>query len=485
MPVSEHYQPKPVFDELGEGFYDFVQAAKFPKQILRFRNQTWAERLGLGELDNEEWIEHFAKFEPLEENFQNPMALLYHCHQFLSYNPDIVDGRGFIFAQIRDPIDGSLLDLGTKGSGQTPFSRSGDGRLTLKGAVREALATEMLEMHGVYTSKTFSVVETGEALERNDEPSPTRAAVLVRLNHSHVRFGTFQRHAAYKDARRLEKLLDYTIKHFYPHIKATDPIEKAAAVVAEATVKSARVCAEWMIAGFVHGVLNTDNMLITGESFDYGPWRFTPNYDPKFTAAYFDQTGLYAFGRQPESVIWNLEQLASCFTILFPEGTTTYDPLVSALNPFTEAFNSHLVEKFFDRIGLQRKSLEEDAELLFGSFQFMAQNELGYDQFFFDWYGGSASRTRAMTGSAQEHYRGEAFDQFETLLNNHEARPEVRERLKDRYFERPRPCSMLIDEVEWIWESIAAKDDWTRFEKKIEDIRFVRHLLGREPKKQI
>ena len=115
------------------------------------------------------------------------------------YNPDIGDGRGFLFAQLRDG-DGRLLDLGTKGSGQTPYSRFGDGRLTLKGGVREVLATEMLEALGVETSKTFSLIETGEALERNDEPSPTRSAVLVRLQHSHIRIGTFQR-LAYARAR--------------------------------------------------------------------------------------------------------------------------------------------------------------------------------------------------------------------------------------------------------------------------------------------
>ena len=129
----------------------------------------------------DEWARHFAGFVPLPGNLAEPLALRYHGHQFRIYNPDLGDGRGFVFAQLRDAADGRLLDLGTKGSGQTPWSRGGDGRLTLKGGVREVLASEMLEALGVYTSKGFSLFETGESLHRSDEPSPTRASVLVRL----------------------------------------------------------------------------------------------------------------------------------------------------------------------------------------------------------------------------------------------------------------------------------------------------------------
>ena len=131
----------------------------------------------------------------LPGTYSKPLALRYHGHQFQVYNPDLGDGRGFLFAQLHDLKDGRLLDLGTKGCGRTPWSRSADGRLTLKGGVREVLATEMLEALGVDTSKSFSLIETGEELERGDEPSPTRSSVLVRLATRHIRIGTFQRFA--------------------------------------------------------------------------------------------------------------------------------------------------------------------------------------------------------------------------------------------------------------------------------------------------
>ena len=204
--------------ELGRDFFDPVAPADFPQTILRHRDQRWAERIGLGSLTEDEWLMHFGRFDPLPGSLPQPLALRYHGHQFRTYNPDLGDGRGFLFAQCIDPADGRLLDFGTKGSGKTPWSRGGDGRLTLKGGVREVLATEMLEALGVYTSKSFSLVETGEQLYRGDEPSPTRSAVLTRLSHSHIRIGTFQRLAYLEDTDNLQRLVDYSIANYYPHL---------------------------------------------------------------------------------------------------------------------------------------------------------------------------------------------------------------------------------------------------------------------------
>src|SRR6185295_7977372 len=173
-------------------------------------------------------------------------------------------------------------DFGTKGSGQTPWSRSGDGRLTLKGGVREIMAAGMLEALGVNTSKAFSLIETGEQLHRHDEPSPTRSSVLVRLSHSHMRFGTFQRQAYAGDADAVGKLVEYCVRHYYPRAAAADVAASAVGLLREVVSATADLTASWMAAGFVHGVLNSDNMVVTGESFDYGPWRFLPYSDPSF-----------------------------------------------------------------------------------------------------------------------------------------------------------------------------------------------------------
>jgi len=462
MPVSSSYRPDPRFPDLGEGFFDPVDAARFPQHLLRFRNQRWAERVGLGDLDAAEWEAHLARFTPLPENLPRPLALRYHGHQFGVYNPNLGDGRGFLFAQLSDER-GRLLDLGTKGSGKTPWSRGGDGRLTLKGGVREILATEMLEALGVNTSKTLSLFETGEMLLRGDEPSPTRSSVLVRLGHSHVRFGSFQRHAHLGDEARLKKLLDFAIEHYVPEVKDADgdTVSAFLRVVAERT---GALAASYMAAGFVHGVLNTDNLNVTGESFDYGPYRFAPIYDPEFVAAYFDHTGLYAFGRQPRAMLWALTRLADALRPLSP--TTAFAPSLRAFEPAFDASMQRLVRR---RLGLASSGADLDAALVDAVYALLASSKIEIDRFFFDWHGGAPSRARALAGPAGSAYVGADFDALLRVLDAFEpAQPPIAE---DPYFQGPAPCSLHIDEIEAIWTRIAVDDDWSALEAKVTAIR--------------
>lgn len=479
MPVSPTYKPSTAILELGDKFYDRVRPADFPKAIARYINLEAAKTVGLAELTADEWRSHFHAFTPLPvsreglSSLQEPLALRYHGHQFQSYNDRLGDGRGFLFAQVFDG-DRRLLDLATKGSGKTPWSRGGDGRLTLKGAMREALATEMLQSLGVNTSKTFCFFETGEALERGDEPSPTRSAVLTRLGHSHIRFGTFQRHAALQDGAALKSLVAYVIRHFYPDIATLDEAMRAPVLLKQVTMKTAHLCAQWMIAGFVHGVLNTDNMNINGESFDYGPYRFLPTYDPDFTAAYFDHTRLYAYGRQPEAVIWNLEHLATCFLQIHDDR----ESLVDALRSFTPAFNDAAAEFLRERLGLAKRDGATD-DLLLATFNFLGHSQIGFEQFFFDWHGGVASRDRAMRSPEAAKYVGESFAAFLKVIETWPASEETIARLTTSYFKRSKPCTLLIDEIESIWSPIASADDWSAFEAKLIDIREMGQVYGR------
>jgi len=397
VPVSPTYRPDPRYAALGAEFADPVQAEVFPKTILRFRNDRAAATVGLDTLTDDEWIAHFGRFEPLPGNIDPPLAQRYHGHQFRTYNPELGDGRGFTFAQMREAGTDRLLDLGTKGSGRTPWSRSGDGRLTLKGGVREVLATAMLEALGVPTSRSFSLIETGEDLERGDEPSPTRSAVLVRLSWSHIRFGSFQRHAFFERPDRLTALTEHVVETYYPELAgATDrPVALLQAVVARA----ARLTARWMAAGFVHGVLNTDNMNLTGESFDYGPYRFLPHNDPNFTAAYFDHGGLYSFGRQPEAVFWNLQQLAGALSLVAES-----DALVEALNGFSAAYRAELTAAMLARLGMQAQGSEADAALVQAALRAFGEGaeRLRWEPFYFDWFCGGADR--ALSGPRGDLY---------------------------------------------------------------------------------
>ena len=456
-PQPAPYLPDPAFAALADGapFFDRVAAAEFPQAILRYRNDRWAHAVGLSRLSDADWIAHFARFHPLADNLSAPLALRYHGHQFRVYNPDLGDGRGFLFAQMRDG-QGRLLDLGTKGSGKTPYSRTADGRLTLKGAVREILATEMLEALGVYTSKTFSVVETGESLHRNDEPSPTRSAVLVRLSHGHVRFGTFQRLAFEKNAEAIARLVDYCVASFEPDLVGAADL--APRWFARIIARAARLCAQWMAAGFVHGVLNTDNMNVTGESFDYGPWRFLPYTDLSFTAAYFDQSGLYAYGRQPDAVLWNLARLGGALTLV-----ADTEALSAALATFPKEFEREMVQAFFARLGIAPRDAS-DFDFVVVLLQWMEKTKIPFERVFFDWFCGQASAARAGASPQATLYADAAFTPVRERLERFE--PDRPERLSHPYFAGA-PCTMLIDEVEAIWSGIAEKDDWSALDAKI------------------
>ena len=464
MPVSSAYRASTSHASLGSDFFDEVAAAHFPQHILRYRNQRAAKSVGLDTLTDEEWIAHFGRFEQLPGTLEKPLALRYHGHQFRSYNPEIGDGRGFLFAQLHDSKN-RLLDLATKGSGKTPWSRTADGKLTLKGGVREVLATSMLEALGVETSKSFSLIETGEALERGDEPSPTRSSVLVRLSHSHIRIGTFQRFAFLREPDNIRKLLDYTIRPYMPDAWRDEPSARAVAFLEDVCRRVARVGAQWMMAGFVHGVLNTDNMNITGESFDYGPYRFLPLSDPNFTAAYFDQNGLYAFGRQPEAVFWNLQQLAGCLTLV-----SETDPLVEALNGFGPAYRRELAAAMVARLGLVARNEAEDAALAQAAFRALAAGgeRIRWEPFFFDWF----CRRDGAGSLRAEVYAEAAFDDVRVLISAYAA--DQPERLDDPWFARPEPEELLIDEIEAIWAPIAEHDDWSRFHAKLAALEIAR-----------
>ena len=474
--MTTPFRPERAILDLDSRFHREVAPADFPQHTVRWRNQRWAERVGLGALSDAAWIAHFGKFDPLPGSLETPLALAYHGHQFQVYNPQIGDGRGFLFAQLRDD-SGRLLDLGTKGSGQTPFSRSGDGRLTLKGGVREIMAASMLEAMGVYTSKAFSLIETGEQLHRNDEPSPTRSSVLVRLSHSHVRFGTFQRLAHGGDADGIGKLVEYCIRHFYPEAAGADMAASAAGLLREVVRATAELAASWMAAGFVHGVLNTDNMVVTGESFDYGPWRFLPYSDPSFTAAYFDENGLYAFGRQPSAALWNLSQLAECLTLVTDAG-----PLEQELNRFEILYREAFRGRMLATLGLLPASEEADLGLLKALFGWMGATRASWPQMFFDWFGGAASEGRAAASPIASLYAAPDFAAVRSALMNHA--PERADRLGHDYFRSGVPAVLLIDEVETLWAEIAEADDWAPLYRHMERIEMARTALAMAPVKQ-
>ncbi len=482
----------PILD-LGDDFYTPVEGGNYTDPVLRHRNQQQAIFLGLDQLSDTEWLSHFGKFIPLEHNLKQPLAMKYHGHQFQNYNPDLGDGRGFVFAQFLK--NRHLFELGTKGSGRTPYSRRGDGRLTLKGAVRELLATDYLAKQRVLTSHTFSIVETAEKLIRHDEPSPTRSAILFRLSRGHIRIGNFQRALFFKQPENILKLVDYSLKNFYPELLIPDsPKEKVELLFKSATLRLADLCASYMVAGFVHGVLNTDNMNISGESFDYGPYRFLPYYDPYFTAAYFDQEGLYSFGRQPPSFLWNLTQLKGVFNFAEPLAD------LSKLNDeFAMQFNVFFTSRFFKKLNLKLNSDATETSLntafqslspsYYHSFEmpvldinkisavpfleisqalFFSNAQKIIENFFQDLY---QNKNRDFETAFLEivnwaqRQKPTSYFSSETLKLISENTSSL-DKLTDQQIET-RNQNLVIDKIEAIWDQIDQNDDWTELNRRL------------------
>jgi serine/tyrosine/threonine adenylyltransferase len=454
---AQPFKPANAINEIADFIADPVAAADFPQHKLRWRNDRAAAAVGLAELSDKQWIDHFGRFAPLPGSLPRPLALRYHGHQFRVYNPDIGDGRGFLFAQMYDAA-GRLMDFGTKGSGQTPHSRFGDGRLTLKGGVREILATEMLEALGVETSRTFSIIETGEALHRGDEPSPTRSAVMVRLNHGHIRIGSFQRLSSLGLKDELHRLNDYALRNYYKEEGGDDA---AARLLTHVAKRAAKMAASFMAAGFVHGVLNSDNINITGESFDYGPWRFAPTFDADFTAAYFDSAGLYSFGRQAEAIHWDVVQLAIALSEIADANI-----LEQSLTAFAPAYRKALVDRFLWRLGVAPRGTDSDLNVVQSLEQALIETQVSLDDFYFDWAGGSPRRG---------DYSASTFDNVRTSLAEYQSVID----LSHPYWSRTIPCKMLIEDVESLWKSIAESDDWAPFNAKVTLIREMGEALAK------
>jgi uncharacterized protein YdiU (UPF0061 family) len=227
--------------------------------------------------------------------------------------------------------------------------------------------------------------------------------------------------------------------------------------------RNAKLVAQVMMAGFVHGVLNTDNINIAGELFDYGPYRFLPYYDPEFTAAYFDQQGLYCFGRQPASFVWALHQLGLSLKQAFPQLDVN-----KHLEEFSGHFNENIQELFLKRLNVKPKSKEENSSLLSSFFQMVTETEVHFEQAFFDFHSKHALSTAA---KAKYEKTGNVFlqnlDKFDVLDN---------EKANHSYFKSDSPVMLLIDEIEALWKPIAESDDWSSYNKKLQAIRSFRGI---------
>jgi uncharacterized protein YdiU (UPF0061 family) len=290
----------------------------------------------------------------------NPIAMAYAGHQFGSFVPQLGDGRAILLGEIRGR-DGALHDLQLKGAGRTPYSRGGDGRAALGPMLREYLISEAMHFLRIPTTRSLAVVKTGEPVFR-EEALP--GAILARVAASHVRVGTFQYLAARADEEAIRALLDYVISRHFPAARET--AVPALAVLEAVAQRQAVLIADWLTVGFIHGVMNTDNMAIFGETIDYGPCAFMDNYDPKTVFSSIDRGGRYAYANQPLIAQWNLARFAeTLLPLIDPEVNRAVDLAMPVIESFMTRCNGHIAEKMNRKIGLA-SVVAGDAELVRG-----------------------------------------------------------------------------------------------------------------------
>jgi uncharacterized protein YdiU (UPF0061 family) len=469
---------EPALESLGDAFYATVSAAEFPQTRLRFRNDALLARLGLQAetVTDEDFEVAFGQFKG-----RSPfLALSYHGYQLGVYNPYLGDGRGFLYGQVRD-TDGALYDLGTKGSGQTPYSRGGDGRLTLKGGIREVLAAEALAALGVKTSRCLSLIETGEDLWRSDEPSPTRSAVMVRLSRSHIRFGTFERLHYLGRPDLIERLLNHVIDLYYPEVSPTSPpIARYLEFYQALVERVADLAAQWMSVGFCHGVLNTDNMAITGESFDYGPYAFIPTYSLRFTAAYFDDLGRYCFGNQPPICKQNLQLLQIPLSLVIPHGE-----LEPILDTFDARFRHTFMTRMLNRLGLETLEPPLDSDIIKQTLELLQQHQGSYHGFFArlrQWFSPHWATDANLIPAALFDPEpsqsslpvSDTFpqawcswrDTFHFILSR--LSTEALEAIPHRLATHIPLTPLLRPDIERVWQAIDQQDDWQPFQELVQ-----------------
>ena len=351
FPAMPAVEPLPTLEntyaELPEGFYARVSPTPVADPGLLRVNAVLAAELGLDSeaLTSDEGVSVLAGNRVPDG--ATPIAMAYAGHQFGHFVPSLGDGRAVLLGEHLDPA-GRRWDIQLKGAGQTPFSRSGDGRAVLGPVLREYVLGEAMAGLGIPTTRALAMVATGEPVFRERiEPG----AVLIRVAASHIRVGTFEYFARRGDGDAVRRLADYVIRRHYPD--CAGDAQPYAALLAAIAARQGELIARWLLVGFIHGVMNTDNMAVSGETIDYGPCAFMDGYHPGTVYSSIDRGGRYAYDRQPSIGMWNLSQLASSLLPLIDDDAqTARDRARVALEQYAHAFNATYEGGLRQKIGL-------------------------------------------------------------------------------------------------------------------------------------
>ena len=331
------------FAELDSRLSSLTQASTIGAPRWVIRNHALANNLGIDLTSNngEPFLSAFSGGTPLTDS--KPLAMVYAGHQFGHYVNQLGDGRGLLLGEI-DTAQGSF-DLHLKGAGPTPYSRMGDGRAVLRSSIREYLCGEAMTALGIASTRSLCITTGEQTVWREKEES---AAMLLRVARSHIRFGSFEFFHYTEQPELVKKLADFCIEQYFPEAAERSGSGRYAVFLSQVVEKTARMIAQWQSVGFAHGVMNTDNMSILGETFDYGPFGFLDDYNEGFVCNHSDNSGRYAFNAQPGVALWNLNALAQALSSLIDE-----TQIKAALEGYRPSLVGHYSTLMRNKLGLQ------------------------------------------------------------------------------------------------------------------------------------
>jgi uncharacterized protein YdiU (UPF0061 family) len=386
-----------------------------------------------------------------------PLAMAYAGHQFGHFVPKLGDGRAILLGEVRD-VTGVRRDIQLKGSGRTPYSRDGDGRAALGPVLREYVVSEAMHALGVPTTRALAIVATGDSVYREHK---LPGAILTRVAASHVRVGTFQFFAARGDVEAIRQLADFVIERHYPEIKEAEaPYLALLRAVAE---RQARLIACWMQVGFIHGVMNTDNTAISGETLDFGPCAFMDAYDPGAVFSSIDSGGRYAYANQPHIAHWNLARFAeTLLPLLNPILERAIELANEALSAFWPRFEEHWLSGMRRKLGLSTAD-DEDARLVRGLLEAMHRQQADFTLTFRTLCDAAAGQP--FDGGVRALFANPAaYDEWATMWRSRLARESLPASVRAESMRRANPAFIPRNHrVEQAIQSAVENDDFTLF----------------------
>ena len=356
--------------ELPDSFYTRVQPTPLKDAKMACFNHKLAQEIGFHATNEADWAKIGGGTELLEG--MDPVAMKYTGHQFGMYNPELGDGRGLLLWETVGP-DGRRWDWHLKGAGMTPYSRFGDGRAVLRSTIREYLCSEAMNGLGIPTTRALFMVSARDPVRRE---SLETAAALVRVAQSHIRFGHFEFAAHHEGPEAVKTLLEHVIALHFPHLIKLAEEERYARWFEEVVERTARLIADWQAIGFCHGVMNSDNMSIIGDTFDYGPFAFLDDFDAGYISNHTDQGGRYAYNRQPQVGFANCQYLANALLPVIDE-----DTIRNGLQRYEAAYNGRFLQNMRDKLGLVQED-EADLSLIMDTFSMLQEHHTDYTAFF-------------------------------------------------------------------------------------------------------